>query len=82
MKRPSSWMDDGSSGRSQGLLHLHPQKYTGAESKVASPKAFIYLMCHTPTLGNEDHDKMHMKVLYEFWFWFKKLVWDLDRISA
>jgi hypothetical protein len=24
------------------------------------------------------HDKMHMKVLYEFWFWFKKLVWDLD----
>ncbi len=39
-------------------------------------------MCHTPTLGNEDHDKMHMMVVYEFWFWFKKLVWDLDRISA
>jgi hypothetical protein len=35
-------MDDDSSGRSQGLLHLHPQKYTGAESGVASPKAFIY----------------------------------------
>jgi hypothetical protein len=35
-------MDDGSGGRSQGLLHLHPQKYTGAESGVASPKAFIY----------------------------------------
>jgi hypothetical protein len=39
-------------------------------------------MCHTPTLGNEDHDKMHMKVVYKFWFWFEKLVWDLDRISA
>jgi hypothetical protein len=35
MKRPSGWMDDGSGGRSQGLLHLHPQKYTGAESGVA-----------------------------------------------
>ncbi len=46
MKRPSGWMDDGSGGRSQGLLHLHPQKYTGAESGVASPKAFIYrLVC-------------------------------------
>jgi hypothetical protein len=42
MKRPSGWMDDDSGGRSQGLLHLHPQKYTGAESGVASPKAFIY----------------------------------------
>ncbi len=42
MKRPSGWMDDGSGGRSQGLLHLHPQKYTRAESGVASPKAFIY----------------------------------------
>jgi hypothetical protein len=42
MKRPSGWMDDGSGGWSQGLLHLHPQKYTGAESGVASPKAFIY----------------------------------------
>jgi len=36
MKRPSGWMDDGSGGRSQGLLHLHPQKYTGAESGVVS----------------------------------------------
>jgi hypothetical protein len=45
-------------------------------------KLYIHLMCHTPTLGNEDHDKMHMMVVYEFWFWFKKLVWDLDRISA
>jgi len=42
MKHPSGWMDDGSGGRSQGLLHLHPQKYTGAELGVASPKAFIY----------------------------------------
>jgi len=33
-------MDDGSGGQSQGLLHLHPQKYTWAESGVASPKAF------------------------------------------
>jgi hypothetical protein len=31
MKRPSGWMDDGSGGRSQGLLHLHPQKYIGTE---------------------------------------------------
>ncbi len=30
MKRPSGWMDDGLGGRSQGLLHLHPQKYIGA----------------------------------------------------
>jgi hypothetical protein len=45
MKRLSGWMDDGSSGRSQGLLHLHPQKYIGAESRVASPKAFIYRLC-------------------------------------
>jgi len=46
MKRSSGWMDDGSGERSQGLLHLHPQKYTGAESGVASfssPKAFIYI---------------------------------------
>jgi len=35
-------MDDGSGGRNQGLLHLHPQKYIGAESGVTSPKAFIY----------------------------------------
>jgi len=41
MKRSSGWMDDGSSGQSQELLHLHPQKYTGVESGVASPKAFI-----------------------------------------
>ncbi len=42
MDETSVRLDDGSSGRSQGLLHLHPQKYTGAESGVASPKAFIY----------------------------------------
>jgi len=24
MKRPSGWMDDGSGGRSQGLLHQKP----------------------------------------------------------
>jgi hypothetical protein len=45
MKRPSGWIDDSSGGRSQGLLHLHPQKYTGAKLGVASPKAFIYRLC-------------------------------------
>ncbi len=39
---PVGWMTVRAGGRSQGLLHLHPQKYTGAESGVASPKAFIY----------------------------------------
>jgi len=40
----SGWRTDDGYGRSQGLLHLHPQKYIGAESGVASfssPKAFI-----------------------------------------
>ncbi len=39
---PAGWMTVRAGGRNQGLLHLHPQKYTGAESGVASPKAFIY----------------------------------------
>jgi len=42
MDETSVRLDDGSGERSQGLLHLLPQKYTGAESGVASPKAFIY----------------------------------------
>jgi hypothetical protein len=71
-------MDDGSGGRSQGLLHLHPQKYTRAESGVASPKAFIYKcggfkfeenfkMCELDDfeaiLGNFFLDAYHVDVL-------------------
>jgi hypothetical protein len=65
MKRASGWMDDSLSGRSQGLLHLHPQKYTGAESGVASPKAFIYrfiqsfLQVHSAAVPFTSHGNLN-----------------------
>jgi len=37
------------------LLHLHPQKYIGAESGVASPKAFIYRCPYLPSLEDSKN---------------------------